>query len=153
MTTNKVCRLRTDWIPVSITVNHNVCLGEIYIAIPRQLVDTKKTFRRLYLTVLDFSLLQSVTGPSVVSKRSNMWQCRKVKNRQKKNRSFYSIYHLFYIFWPLRPLTGTDQAQNSRHCHWFWHCPGHWCHVCGKSFEIFNNQKLLGGIAIWVHLV
>ena len=41
----------TDWIPVSITVNHNACLGEIYIAIPRQLVDTKKTFGRLYLTV------------------------------------------------------------------------------------------------------
>ena len=35
-----VCRLRTDWMPVSITVNHNACLGEIYIAIPRQLVDT-----------------------------------------------------------------------------------------------------------------
>ena len=56
-----VCRLRTDWISVSITVNHNACLGEIYIAIPRQLVDTKKTFGRLYLTVLDFSLLQSCT--------------------------------------------------------------------------------------------
>ena len=56
-----VCRLWTDWITVSITVNHNVCLGEIYIAIPRQLVDTKKTVRRLYLTVLDFSLLQRIT--------------------------------------------------------------------------------------------
>ena len=57
-----VCRLRTDWIPVSITVNHNACLGEIYIAIPRQLIDTKKTFGRLYLTVLDFSLLQRLTS-------------------------------------------------------------------------------------------
>ena len=55
-----VCRLRTDWISVSITVNH---LGEIDIAIPRQLVDTKKTFGRLYLTVLDFSLLQRVIRP------------------------------------------------------------------------------------------
>ena len=57
-----VCRLWTDWIPVSITVNHNACLSEIYIAIPRQLVDTKKTFGRLYLTVLDFSLLQRIHG-------------------------------------------------------------------------------------------
>ena len=67
-----VCRLRTDWIPVSIIVNHNVCLGEIYIAIPRQLVDTKKTFGRLYLTVLDFSLLQSVTHVMVWLNSSHM---------------------------------------------------------------------------------
>jgi hypothetical protein len=44
-------------------MHHNVCLGVIYIATPRQMVDFKMTLVRLYLTLLDFSFLQSVTSP------------------------------------------------------------------------------------------
>ena len=50
----------TNWLDSGL--NYCECLGEIYIAIPRQLVDTKKTFGRLYLTVFDFSLLQRIIG-------------------------------------------------------------------------------------------
>jgi hypothetical protein len=77
--------------------------------------------------------MSRITGPSVVSKigpchgsqrpvskRSNVWQCRKVKN-WLKNRSFYSIYCLFCIFWPSRPSATPNRAQNSRNCQ-FWHC-------------------------------
>jgi hypothetical protein len=42
-------------------MHQNVCLGVIYIATPRQMVDFKMTLVRLYLTLLDFSFLQSMT--------------------------------------------------------------------------------------------
>ena len=39
-----------------------VCLGMTYLAKLRRLTNFEKTLGRLYMTVLDFSLLQSVTG-------------------------------------------------------------------------------------------
>ena len=69
----------TNWLDSGLNycesiINHNACLGEIYIAIPRQLVDTKKTFGRLYLTVLDFSLLLSVTAEYGHEPSGEGWQ-------------------------------------------------------------------------------
>jgi hypothetical protein len=55
------CQPIVNWILVTITVHHNVCLDVIYIAIPRLMADFKMTLVRLYLTLLYFSFLQRVT--------------------------------------------------------------------------------------------
>ena len=67
-----------DWLDF----RHNgwVCLGMTYLAKPRWLTDIEKTLGRLYMTVLDFSLLQRVGDCSIFVVASILYlECLKNK--------------------------------------------------------------------------
>ena len=53
MWTNRRCH-----IDYGLTGFRALCLGMTYLAKPRRLTDFEETLGRLYMTVLDFSLLQ-----------------------------------------------------------------------------------------------
>ena len=102
-----VCRLQADWIPVTITVNHNVSLDEIHIVRLRNNLYnwlTLRTFLEDYLTVLDFSLCHSVTAtvPVVhlypwIKWYPDLWlfSCFHRRAKQKKNtRCRLCTYHI-----------------------------------------------------------
>ena len=69
----------------------------IYLAKPRWFVDFEKTLGTLYLTVLDFSLLQRVTWPSDEIKiLSGMSQCHRGEKSIEMVQYTQWLTHEFY---------------------------------------------------------